>query len=466
MVNANIPVVFQWPAATRWYVGFALDPLQTLARSYATHGPFLKLPYPRVLTKGTPRAFVVAIGPEFNREVLGNPTTWRPVNVGPPGPKNSAVRRLARGILGMTGRQHEHYRRLLVPPIQRGAKAPDMVNLAEEQVDSWPMDRPIDLVAHAKKLVRTFAIGLLFGDDRSHGYPIADMINQGTNCNFSWKIFACPVNIPGTPYHQMMRDAEDVESRIIEWANCKRGEMDPRDLLSIVVNSPDENGCPASNENIVSHTPTLFGAAFETCQNALIWTLILLDQHPQIARELYEELQGSGAGGLPSHQLLMQLPLLAAIVKESMRILPPVPQQFRVAQEDTSLQGYPLARRTKVLLSSFLTNREPDLYPEPDRFRPERWATIDPSPYEYSVFSGGPRGCPGYAFALAILKVAIATIVTRYRIALQPHTRVDYKVGVALTQRQAIPVILHRQNGAFEASSIRGKIRDLVRFPN
>ncbi|MDQ6940490.1 MAG: cytochrome P450, partial [Verrucomicrobiota bacterium] len=115
MVNANIPVVFQWPAATRWYVGFALDPLQALARSYATHGPFLKLPYPRVLTKGTPRAFVVAIGPEFNREVLGNPPTWRPVNVGPPGPKNSAVRRLARGILGMTGRQHEHYRRLLVP---------------------------------------------------------------------------------------------------------------------------------------------------------------------------------------------------------------------------------------------------------------------------------------------------------------------------------------------------------------
>ena len=91
-----------------------------------------------------------------------------------------------------------------------------MTRLAEEEVDSWPMQQPIDLVAHAKKLVRTFAIGLLFGDDRSHGYPIADMINQGTSCNFSWKIFACPVNIPGTPYHEMMRGAEYIENRIIE----------------------------------------------------------------------------------------------------------------------------------------------------------------------------------------------------------------------------------------------------------
>ena len=463
-VRVNTPVVFRWRAASLWYLRFARDPLQALKRSYDTHGPFVKLPYPRVPAKGTSRAFVVAIGPEFNREVLGNPTAWRPVNIGPPGPKNSAVRRLARGILGMTGARHEHYRRLLVPPLQRSARAPDMIRLAEEEVDSWPMQQPIDLAAHARKLVRTFAIGLLFGDDRSHGYPIADMINQGTNCNFSWKIFACPLNIPGTPYHRMVRDAVDLESRIIAWANCKRGQMDKRDLLSIVVNSPDENGGPATNEDIINHTPTLFGAAFETCQNAVIWTLLLLDQHPQIARDLYEELQVSG--GLPSHQQLTQLPLLDAIVKESMRILPPVPQQFRVAQHDTTLNGYPLASRTKVLLSSFLTNREPDLYPDANRFRPDRWATIDPSPYEYSVFSAGPRGCPGYAFGSAILKVAIATIMTRYRIALPSRKQIDYRVGVALTPRRAIPAVLHRQNGAFAATSIRGTIRDLVRFPS
>ena len=459
------PVVLEGVAAALWFLRFARDPIQAMAHSYKTHGPFLKLPYPSVREKGT-RALVIAIGAKFNREVLGNPTAWRPVNIGPPGPRDSSVRRLNRGILGMTGAQHKHYRRLIVPPLQRiDDKGAQMIRLAEEQVDSWPMDKPIDLDAHTKKLVRTFAIGLLFGDDRPHGYPVADRINQLTKCNFSWRIFACPLNIPGTPYHQMVRNAEDLERRLIKWGKSKRGPIDNRDLLSIVVNNPDETGCPVSAEIAVNHTPTLFGASFDTCQNGLLWALVLLDQHPQIARDLYDELQGSG-GGPSSYQQLVELPLLDAIVRESLRILPPVPQQIRYAQVDTSLNGYPLPRRTKVVLSPFMTNRDPDLYPHADRFQPDRWAAVAPSAYQYSVFSGGPRGCPGYGFAIALMKVGIATIMTRYRIAVQPGARIDYKVNVTLTPRRAIPAVFHRQDGAFAASPIRGKIRDLVQFPN
>jgi hypothetical protein len=84
----------------------------------------------------------------------------------------------------------------------------DMMRLADEQVGSWPVQQPVDLLAYAKKLVRTFAIGLLFGDDRAHGYPIADLINQGTDHNWSWKIFAFPVKVPGTPFYEMLRKAE------------------------------------------------------------------------------------------------------------------------------------------------------------------------------------------------------------------------------------------------------------------
>ncbi len=463
--HPGTPTVLAWATASLWYLRFARDPLQAIARIHTIHGSFLKLPYPRISFRGPARALVVAIGPAFNRDVLSNPAIWRPINIGPPGGRNSTVRRLNRGILGMTGRQHEHYRKLFVPPLQRSAKAPEIIRLAEEQVASWPLDTPIDLATYAKKLVRTFAIGLLFGDDRPQGYPIADGITRMMNSNFSWRILACPVKIPGTPYHHMTRDAEELKRRIIAWADDKRGDVDRRDLLSILVNSPDENGCPASSENIINQTPTIFGGAFETCQNALVWTLLLLDQHPQVARDLYDELKEAGAGGLPSHQQLMQLPLLGAIIKESMRILPPVPHQIRVAQDDTHLHGYPLAKRTKLLLSCFLTNREPGLFPQADEFRPERWATIDPSPFEYSVFSGGARGCPGYALALAMLKVAIATIVLRYRITLQPDTRIDYKVGVALSPRRAIPAVLHRQDGEFASSAIRGRIRNIVHLP-
>ena len=467
LVRVETPVIVNGLAAARWYLHFVRDPLQAVAKIYATHGPFIQLPHPRAPARER-RVLLVAIGPAFNREVLDNPNAWRTVDIGPGGPKYSAARRLTQGIIRMTGRQHSHYRRLLLPPLQRksiDAMGADMVSLAQEQVACWQAHQPIDLWAHVKKLLRTFAIGLLFGDDRSQGYPIADMINQTLDNNWSWKISACPVNLAGTPYYHMLRNAEELERRIIEWGDCKRGQIDNRDLLSIVVNSPDENGRPASHASVVGHTPTLFGAGYETCQSALIWTLLLLDQHPQIARQLYDELQCSGAGHLPSYQQLMQLPLLDAVIKESLRILPPVPQQFRIAQHNTMLNGYPVAERTRVMLSSLLTNRERDIYPDGDRFKPERWATMAPSSYEYSVFSAGPRGCPGYAFGLAMLKVAIATIMSRYRIALQPDTRIDYKVGVTLSPRRAIPAVLNRQDGAFASVVIRGTIRNLVRLP-
>ena len=369
----------------------------------------------------------------------------------------------------MTGRTHEHYRRMLLPPLHRKSVAEigtAMVDLAEEEVVSWPVGEVIDLWARVQRLMRTLAIGLLFGDDRERGYPIAAMINQYFDFNWSWKVSFCPVNLPGTTYNRMLRGGEQLERRILEWADCKRGHLDARDLLSIVVNSPDENGNPAGHERIVGQTPTLFGAAYETCQNALTWMLILLDQHPQIARDLFDELEDSRAGGPLAFDKLVELPLLDAVVKEGMRILPPAPQQFRVAQHDTTLAGCAMPQGTRVLLSALLTNRNPELYPEPARFKPERWARISPSPYEYLVFSAGPRGCPGYWFGLCAIKVAIAAIFSRYRVALVPGARVDYKVRVALSPRRRVDAILHRQDGAFSAAPIGGGIRNLVQLPH
>jgi cytochrome P450 len=193
---------------------------------------------------------------------------------------------------------------------------------------------------------------------------------------------------------------------------------------------------------------------------------VLLCQHPRIARDLLDELQGQLAGATPSLERISDLPLLDAVINESLRILPPVPQQFRIASRDTALANVPVPRNTKVLLSPFLTNRDPDLYPDPDCFKPERWTSINPSPYEFASFSGGPWICPGFSFGTAVVKVLVATILTRFRVALASNARVDYKVTLTLTPNGKIPATLHRQDGAFSKSPIRGSIRDLVRFSN
>src|SRR5580698_1678124 len=311
------PVDVAGAAAARCFWEFLRDPLQAVTKTSFRYGPFVKLPHPRA--PGRPRRdLILGVGPDFNREVLGDPITWRTVQIGPGGPRNSAAQRLGMGIIQMTGRPHEYYRQLLLPPLQRkrvDALGADMLRLAMEELDAWPTGQVIDVWAYVRNLMRTFAIGLLFGDDLPNGYPIADLINQALDYNWSWKVAACPLPIPGTPYHKMLSDAEQLERRIIDWADCKRGDPDPRDLLALVVNRPDEHGQPIGNARIVGQVPTLFGATYETCQNALIWTLILLDQHPNITRELLDELTCRGSATPPSFEQIIQAPLLDAVVK-------------------------------------------------------------------------------------------------------------------------------------------------------
>lgn len=448
-------------AALNVYINFLLDPVRTIRRYKRDSDSLVVITIP--IRK---RNVVIGSGGAFNRQVLEDPQTWGTVSLSR-GPENHAMRRLGRGLVAMQGPEHQYYRSLIVPPLRRknvDAQAAQMTRVAESEIDAWPVNRPIDLRVHTRRLLQIFAISLLFGDDRANGEPIAEMTHDWFEQMWSANTL-CPVNVKGMPYHRMLQHCEEMERRIVDWAECKRGNLDPNDLFSIVVNNPDENGAPPQDMKLVQHAPTLLGAAYETCHNALIWTLLLLDQHPRIARELLDELRGRLGGAMPALDRIVDLPLLDGVVKESMRLLPPVPHQFRVAKVDTTLFGLPVPRRTRAVVSAFLTNRDPDLYPDPDRFNPARWNKIDPSPYEYLAFSAGPRICPGSWYGLAVTKVAVASILTRYRVAVVPDTRIDYRVTLALAPRGTLPVTLHPQDGIFTAAPIRGTVRNLFAQP-
>ncbi|MFO1055419.1 MAG: cytochrome P450 [Dongiaceae bacterium] len=454
------------PGAAMHLVGFVRDPLVATRRLYDAHGPFVELSR---LVPGSRKVFVLTAGAAFNRAVLGAPAIWRTVSIAPGGPRNSAIRRLSIGLIRMTGERHAHYRRMLLPPLRRHkveAMSPTMAGLAAEEIGRWPAGRPIDLWTEVRRLMRSLAIGLLFGGDRAQGYPVADMIGSLLQFNWSVGVAACPVDLPFTPFGRMVRQGEALERRILDWAGGKRGRLDPDDLLSVIVNNPEETGCPVRDPTIVGHVPTLFGAAYETCQNLLVWTLVLLALHPRVAQDLRDELRAALPGDAPPELARLDgLTLLDAVVKESLRILPPVPIQYRVALQDTELLGHPLPRGARVLLSSFLTNRLPALYPEPDRFLPERWAAIDPTPFENPVFSAGPRACPGGPFGLGVVKMALATLLRRHRVTVPPGTRIDYQVRVALSPRGRVPAILRPADEPFTAAPVGGSLGRLVRLP-
>ena len=465
------PIHLRGPAAMRAGWRLLRDPITAMQQNHAEFGRLIVisdlLPFTRKLklaALGLP--LILAAGPEFNNEVLSNPEVWRPVSIFPGGPRNSAARRLGAGLARMSGARHAHYRRLMLPPLRKGsieASGDKMIRLAQEEIAAWPAGETTDLWERVCRLMHTYAIGLLFGDDRERGYPVAEMVSDMFALKWSPAVRACPINLPVTPYGQFLKEGDTLERCILDWAGKKRGATDGGDLLSIVVNNPEEDGTAVRDTTIVGLMPQLFGAVFETCQNALIWTLFLLGQHPRVAGELLDELQTGLGDEPPTLHNIAQLPWLDAVIKESMRILPPAPMQARVAQQDTTIGGYPVPKGSRVLLSAFVTNRMPARYPEPDSFWPERWASINPTPFEYLVFSAGPRNCPGFLLGMAMVKVAVAAILQRHRVEFVPQAAVDYIARPGLRPRGKVQAVLHRQDGGFSRARVAGNIFDLVK---
>jgi cytochrome P450 len=466
-----MPVYLTGLDALRWGWRFAREPLMATCRVFDAFGPFVilaeALPFIRVrraVLFGVP--LILTAGASFHRELLSDPETWRGVSLLPGGPRNSAARRMSSGLTRMTGYQHTHYRKLLITPLRKArlnTLAEDMARLADAEIASWPIVETIDLREWPRRLMRCFAVELLFGGN-GKGYWIADMVSRLMESKWGWGAFV-PINLPITSYGQIVRESELLERHLLDWVLSKRGHGDDRDLSSILVNSPEADGNPPSDTAIVGQMPSLVAAATEAGQSALTWSLLLLAQHPRIARELLDELRTKLGGSSPSLNAVGDLPYLDAVVREALRIVPPVPLQIRVAQNDTAIAGHHTPKGSRVMLNAFLTNRMPDLYPNGSVFRPERWFTITPTAFEFLVFSAGPHSCPGYWFGLTAIKVALAAILTRYRITLAPDTRVDYKVQPTMRPLRSVPVHLHRQDGAFVAMPISGKIRDLVTFP-
>ncbi|HUZ31770.1 MAG TPA: cytochrome P450 [Xanthobacteraceae bacterium] len=454
---------------------FARDPLLATRRVFDAFGPFVSLSVglplvrrSRTVLLGVP--LMLTAGAAFQRELFSDQETWRGVSVLPGGPKGSAARRISAGLTRLTGARHAHYRKLVQTAMRRTnveAAAARMAQIMQAEIARWPLDAAIDLSEHIRQLMRGIIVEFLFGGDSAETRAIAELTSHITEHKWARSAFALPVNLPITTFGRILRESELLERRILEWAASKRGTIDEADLGSIIVNSPDADGNPPGDDTIVSQLASLFALSSEGSESVLIWTLLLVQQHPAVTAALRDELHARLGRKSPSLDQTGDLPYLDAVVKESMRILPPVPLLIRVAQRDTTIAGHAVPQGTRAILNTFLTNRMPDVYPEGHLFRPERWFTVTPSAFEFPVFGAGARACPGHWFGSSAVKIALAGILTHGQLDLPSDTRIDYRVQPTMRPRQSIRAIFHRNDGIKPtAAPVSGTIRALVDFPH
>src|SRR5438874_747781 len=449
------------------YIHFFRDPIGCMRELQQKYGSLVAV---GPIAFGEPKKLhVLAIGPEFNRQVLGDPAKFRTTGQFIHGPNNSAQRRIRFGLTRMNGPQHKQQRQLILPPFHKKAVASyhDLtVDLAQEVIGQWKPGRR-DVYADMRAVTLRIGSAVLFGHEASDAYRIGPLLEVWARRNFSGPVWFFPVNIPGTPYHRLLKHAELVEQEILRLVEKRRRDPSDRtDVLSILIQARDDENRSMTDMELVGQATILFGASFETTASTLTWTVFLLAQHPGIMRELMDELDRVLGGDAPTREQLPQLSFLDRVIKESMRILPPVPFTIRAADEDQIPMGsLMLSHGARVICSHFLTHHLAEIYSEPERFRPDRWREVDPTQYEYLPFSAGPRACVGAMFAIQVLKISLAIILQKFRFAIVPDAQIDRVVRITMNPRCGMPVVLHENDRRYESSQVRGQIHEMVKLP-
>jgi cytochrome P450 family 110 len=189
------------------------------------------------------------------------------------------------------------------------------------------------------------------------------------------------------------------------------------DLLSLLVTSRDENGQLMTDKEIRDAIMTLIFAGFETAAAAMSWMLYWVHYIPEVREKLLSELN-SYSGDLEPITIT-RLPYLEAVCNETLRINPPAVSTFaRTVKKPIEIDGYYLEPGTGIDVSIYLAHRRESVYPEPSKFKPERFLSGQFSPYEYLPFGGGQCRCLGASLAQYEMKLVLATIMSNFKLEL------------------------------------------------
>lgn len=216
---------------------------------------------------------------------------------------------------------------------------------------------------------------------------------------------------------------------------------DKGDLLSMLLSARDEDGSAMTDTQLRDEVITIFAAGHETTALVLTYAFFLLTHNPAAAAALAAELTAVLAGRAPTIHDLPALRYTEAVVLESMRCYPPAWAIGREAVRDTTLSGYPIPRGTQLWMSPWVMHRDPQTFPQPERFLPERW--LDGLQrrlprFAYLPFGGGPRLCIGNAFAMTEATLLIATIARRYFLRAESPPPLRFLPSITLRLRDGL----------------------------
>ena len=315
-------------------------------------------------------------------------------------------------ILLLDGQHHMRMRKLMLPPFHGEAIA-GYAELIEQvtdgEIDGWQEGETIRTRTVAQRITMEVIIRAVFGiTDPGRIDEFRRVLPRLSSPNPLLVLMQKDLG-PRSPWGRFIRLRDHVDRLVYEEIEQRRGEPGADggdDILTLLVGARDEDGEPLTDRELRDELITLLLAGHETTATSIGWAFERLLRTPAALARLTAEIERGDSEEY-----------LDAVVQETLRVRPVVPEVFRAPSERTELGGYEFAPGTQLAASIMLVQLDPALYPpDPHAFRPERFLDGAPAPYTWVPFGGGVRRCLGAAFATLEMKVVIATVLSRARL--------------------------------------------------
>lgn len=262
------------------------------------------------------------------------------------------------------------------------------------------------------------------------------------------------INPPGwlpTPanrrFTRSLADVDRVVYRIIEEHRRAQEAGDPNeDLLAMLMDMRDgETDAGLTDTQLRNETITFLLAGHETTANALTWIFHLVSLHPEVEARLIEEIDTVLGGRTPVLEDVPKLIYTGAVIREAMRLYPPIWIIERRVIEDDVIGGYTVPAGSAVVISPYALHRHPAFWERPEEFDPTRF--LGAAPAAYIPFGAGPRFCIGNEFALLEAHLITAMILQSFRLCAVPGHPVEPQPDITLRPKHGLKMTLHPRPG-------------------
>ena len=364
---------------------------------------------------------------------------------------------LGGGLLTSDGEYWKRQRRMIAPALHLKrvqGYADTMVQHALALAERWRDGQEADVEKEMDQLTLSIVTAALFRvDSRVHAAAVAETLPalQAIATSQFDRLVQVPDWLP-TPEQRRQRRLTGKLSRIVLDAIHKRraGHAEGDDLLSMMVQIADaETGERMTDEEIRAEVITLYLAGFDTTALTLTYVWYELARQPALEARFHDELDRVLGGRPPQFNDLDQLPYTRTLFKEALRLYPAVYFTVRAVAEPIELGGHSIPRGSVLMISPFAMHRHPDLWEEPERFDPERFADDaerDWHKFKYFPFGGGPRICIGNQFALTEGPLILATLAQHYRFELlHPERPLVLEPQITLGPKGGMPMRFRRR---------------------